>query len=134
MTVAFPAVQPTGCSFTPPSFPISSSRSQSGVRSYRVWASKESDAVLEFDFENISQEAALGILEAYREAKGPVEGLNLPPILFNGITDSDLLAFIKQTDSGLTWHFFEDQPPQLQRVPGRRYTTRVTLRAELRFS
>lgn len=134
MTVNFPEIQPTTCSFTPPSFPITESSSQSGVRSYRIWSSKPSDGILDLGFENITEANADLILTAYIDAKGPVDQLLLPPIIFSGMTNPSLLEKFSQSASGLGWFFLNGEPPPMERVPGRRLSTRVRLRAELRFS
>jgi hypothetical protein len=134
MMVDFPDIQPTSCSFTPPSFPITESRSQSGVRSYRIWAAKKSDGILDLGYENITQFNAGRILAAFNDAKGSIIELLLPPVIFNGITDPVLLSNFSQSGSGLSWFFVNDDPPVIERVPGGRCSTRVRLRAELRFS
>lgn len=135
MTVNFPAIQPTSCSYTPPRFPTTESVSKSGVRSYRIWANKRSDGLLDLAFENINESGAAAILEAFRETKGMAEDLNLPSIIFKSITNSDLLAEFSQSNSSLKWYFINEDPPVIERVQGgKRYTTRVRLRAELRFS
>jgi hypothetical protein len=135
MTIDFPAIQPTECSYTPPRFPTTESVSRSGVRSYRIWANKRSDGFLDLRFENIDQVSAAAILNTFENAKGIVEDLALPSILFNSITNPSLLAEFSQSNSDLKWYFINDEPPIMERVQGgKRYTTRVRLRAELRFS
>jgi hypothetical protein len=134
MTIAFPSIHPTSCSFTPPEWAVTESRSQSGIRSYRIWASKPSDALLDLGFENISEADALLISQAYINAKGAIDDLALPVILFSGITSSAFVNIFSQANSGLTWHFVTGEPPVVERIPGRRYSVRVKLRAELRFS
>lgn len=135
MTVNFPAIQPTACSYTPPRFPTTESVSKSGVRSYRIWGSERSDGTLDLAFENIDEAEAAAILSAFSSTKGFAEDLNLPSIVFKSITNTDLLAEFSQSDSGLKWYFINDEPPSIERVQGgKRYTTRVRLRAELRFS
>lgn len=135
MTVNFPAIQPTACSYTPPRFPTTESVSKSGVRSYRIWGSKRSDGFLDLTFENKTQSETAAILGAFNDAKGMVEDLNLPGIIFNSITDASLLQEFSQSNSDLKWYFINEEPPSIERVQGgKRYTTRVRLRAELRFS
>lgn len=133
MTTSFPSIHPTSCSFTPPEWSITESRSQSGVRSYRIWASKPSDALLDLGFDNISEANALAISQAYINAKGPIDDLSLPSILFSGINSTIFIGIFSQANSGLTWHFVTGEPPVVERVPGRRYSVKVKLRAELRF-
>ena len=131
MTVAFPAIQPTDCAFTPPEFPFTTSVSQSGVRSYRLWGNKASDALLDIKFQNTSEANGAAILNAFKLAKGPVEPLSIPSIIFSGISDSGLIAEISQ--AGANWYFDRDNPPTIERVPGRRVSVAVKLRTELRI-
>jgi hypothetical protein len=133
MTVNFPSIHPTTCSFTPPEWSITESRSQSGVRSYRIWANKPSDALLDLGFDNISETNAFAISQSYVDARGPIEDLILPSILFSGIGNTTFIDIFSQANSGLAWHFIVGEPPVVERVPGRRYSVKVRLRAELRF-
>lgn len=133
MTVAFPAVQPTACSFTPPEWSITESVAQSGVRSYRVWASQPSDAVLDLTFQNINESQAEAIMSAYTATRGPLDDLTIPEVVFNGIRSETFRQLFSQQGTGLRWYFPLGQKPSLERVPGRRYTVKVVLRAELRF-
>jgi hypothetical protein len=89
--------------------------------------------LLDLSFENISEENAFAIVQAHASAKGPIEALVLPSILFSGIVDQLFVNIFSQSQSGLSWHFVNGEPPAIERVPGRRYSTRVRLRAELRF-
>jgi hypothetical protein len=132
MTVNFPAVQPTACKFTPPQYPVTETRAQSGVRSYRLWGNLPSDAVLELQFTNISDFNAGAIVESYLAAKGPLEQVILPAIIFNGIEDETLLQILSQTST--QWFFVNQSAPTVERVPGRRSSVSVQLRAELRIS
>lgn len=135
MSINFPAIQPTACSYTPPRFPTTESVSKSGVRSYRIWANKRSDGLLDLAFENIDQSGAAAILGAFESAKGMVEDVSLPSVVFKSITNTELLAEFSQSGSSLKWYFINEDPPVIERVQGgKRYTTRVRLRAELRFS
>jgi hypothetical protein len=89
--------------------------------------------LLDLSFENISEANALAIVQTHTSAKGPIEALILPSILFSGIVDQLFVNIFSQSQSGLSWHFVNGEPPAIERVPGRRYSTRVRLRAELRF-
>jgi hypothetical protein len=131
MTVNFPAVQPTACAFTPPEFPFTTSVSQSGVRSYRLWGNKASDALLDIEFRNISEANGAAILNAFKQAKGPIEPLTIPSIIFSGVSNSTLIAELSQ--AGASWYFDRDNPPTVERVPGRRVSVAVKLRTELRI-
>jgi hypothetical protein len=133
MTVAFPPIQPTGCSFTPPTWSITESVAQSGVRSYRIWSSKPVDALLDLAYNNITESQAEAITQTYLDAKGPITDLSVPALVFSGITSTTFRNIFSQEGTGLLWYFAQGQPPVMERVPGRRYSTRVSLRAELRF-
>lgn len=131
MSVPFPAIQPTACKFTAPQYAITETRAQSGVRSYRLWSNKPSDAVLELDFTNISNNAAGRIVDCYLAAKGTLTAVTLPSIVFNGVDDQALLRSMSQ--SGMQWFFLNESPPTVERIPGRRASVSVQLRAELRI-
>lgn len=131
MSVLFPAIQPTACKFTAPQYAVGESRSQSGVRSYRLWSSLPSDAVLELQFTNISNIDASKIVDCYLLAKGPLEQVRFPQIIFNGIEDLDLLRILGQADA--RWFFLNQSAPTVERVPGRRASVSVQLRSELRI-
>lgn len=133
MTVDFPAIHPTSCSFTPPRWPITESVSQAGVRSYRVWANKPSDALLDLQFNNISEASAEAIMTAYTSSRSGLDDLSIPAIIFSGIQSQPFIDLLSQSETGLKWYFVYDNPPVVERVPGRRYVIRVLIRAELRY-
>jgi len=132
MTVQFPSIQPTACKFTAPQYPVTETRAQSGVRSYRLWSNLPSDAVLELGFTNISNTDAAKIVECYLIARGPLERVVFPLVIFNGIQDPGLLRILGQTET--QWFFLNQSTPTVERVPGRRASVSVQLRAELRIS
>lgn len=131
MSVTFPSIQPTSCNYTPPEFPFTTSVSQSGVRSYRLWGNKASDALLDIEFRNISEANGAAILDAFKQAKGPIEPLTLPSIIFSGLSNAGLIAELSQSTA--IWYFDRDSPPSLERVPGRKVSVTVQLRTELRL-
>lgn len=134
MTVAFPAIEPTGRSFKAPSFQTSTLTSQSGVVTRRLWASKPSAASLSLEFNNISDDSVTQILSAHYEAKGSVEELELPQIIFNGAS-SALKAWLdtSATNAGLIWCFEEGSTPQVESIAPNRSKVSVKLSAELRM-
>jgi hypothetical protein len=134
MTVNFPAIQPTATSFVMPEWPTSETVSLSGVRSYRLWADKASGAILRLEFANISNANKWAIDTAHQAARGHLEDLSLPAIVFNGVIDAALLAFLQQPGAGTKWYFIKGSPPDGSRVPGRRWTVKVDLRSELRLA
>ena len=134
MAVPFPALTPSSRTFTPPRWPVTSSTSQSGVSTVRLWGSQPSEAGLSLSFRNIEDDSAALILESYRLAKGNVEELTLPTSLFDGA--SALLKEQLNLTAGsysLRWHFPRDNPPQATAVKPGRSDVSVTLVGELRM-
>lgn len=135
MATTFPTVEPTSRSFVSPTWPTKTQASQSGVITRRLWGSRPSRATLNLQFNNISDANASAILNAYNTAKGSVDSLTLPDILFNG-ADSTLTTWLdaSATGAGLLWCFTEGSAPKVESVaPGRSNVT-VSLTAELRMS
>lgn len=133
MTVNFPAIHPTSCSFTPPQWSITESVSQAGVRSYRVWSNRPSDATLDLQFNNISEASAEAIMAAYTSSRSGLDDLTLPPVVFSGMQSQSFKDLFSQYGTGLKWYFVYNNPPVAERIPGRRYSIRVLIRAELRY-
>lgn len=133
MTVSFPSIQPTEDEFVAASWPVTASRSQSGVRSVRAWSSEPSDAGMVLVFANITQTAAGLILKAYDDAKGAIDDLLFPPVVWNNLTDPNLLVYLaRSSNTGLKWYWVS--APSGNRVPGgKRITMRCEFRAELRL-
>ena len=135
MATTFPSIEPTGRSFTAPSWATTTQASQSGVITRRLWGSRPSRATLNVQFNNISDANVSAILSAYNTAQGPIDSLTLPDVLFNG-ADATLKTWLDNsaTGAGLLWCFSEGSPPSVESVaPGRSNVT-VSLTAELRMS
>jgi len=135
MATLFPSIEPTARSFTAPTWPTTTQTSQSGVITRRLWGSRPSRAALALQFNNISDANASAILSAYNKAKGSIDSLTLPSVLFNG-ADAALTTWLdaSATGAGLLWCFTEGSTPQVESVaPGRSNVT-VSLTAELRMS
>ena len=135
MATTFPSIEPTARSFVAPAWQTATQVSQSGVITRRLWGSRPSRATLALQFNNMSDTNTSAILSAYNSAKGSVDSLTLPNILFNG-ADGTLKTWLdgSATGAGLVWCFAEGSPPQVESVaPGRSNVT-VSLTAELRIS
>jgi hypothetical protein len=134
MSVTFPTIEPTSRSFTAPRWPISATRSQSGVTSQRLWGSKPSQAQLALTFDNITDNNAALILQAYNSAKGTITELTLPTVIFNGAS-ANLAGWLNTTSTGagMKW-FFDEEPPSVESVAPNRSSVRLTLVAELRMT
>lgn len=132
MTVQFPAIQPTSHEFVAPEWPITETRSQGGVRSVRLWGSRPSDAGMVLVFANITQAAGAAVLQAHDAAKGRIDDVSFPDLVFKSVSNTDLLSYLRDVGAGIRWYFVA--APQLDRVPGgQRVTARAEFRAELRL-
>lgn len=133
MATAFPAIQPTSRAFRAPQWPVTGLRSQQGMTTLRLWASLPSEGELALGFQNISDDNATLIMAAYESARGPVDNLTLPAIIFNGMS-ANLLTYINNAtiNNGLTWHFSASEAPQLQSITCDIASVSVLLTAQLR--
>lgn len=135
MATAFPEIQPTSRSFVAPAWQTTTETSQSGVITRRLWGSRPSRATLNLQFNNINDTNTSAILSAYNSAKGSVDSLTLPDIIFNG-ADSSLKLWLDSsaTGAGLLWCFTEGSPPQVESIAPGLSNVSVSLTAELRMS
>jgi len=135
MATAFPGIQPTSRSFVAPAWQTTTETSQSGVVTRRLWGSRPSRATLNLQFNNINDTNTSAILSAYNRAKGSVDSLTLPDIIFNG-ADSSLKLWLDSsaTGAGLLWCFTEGSPPQVESIAPGLSNVSVSLTAELRMS
>ena len=135
MATAFPGIQPTSRSFVAPAWQTTTETSQSGVITRRLWGSRPSRATLNLQFNNINDTNTSAILSAYNSAKGSVDSLTLPDIIFNG-ADSSLKSWLDSsaTGAGLLWCFTEGSPPQVESIAPGLSNVSVSLTAELRMS
>lgn len=128
----FPALEPTTRSFTAPTWPINSVKSQSGMVNKRLWGNRPSRATLSMTFENILDAEAAVILNVYNQAKGSLTQITLPSAVVNGMDSALTLSWSTFIgDSGLLWHFSADDPPAVESISQGRSTVRVNLVAEL---
>ena len=134
MAVAFPNIEPTSRNFTAPRWPTTGLTTQSGVTTRRLWGSKPTQAQLQLQFSNITDDNAALIVGAYNEAQGAVTDLILPSAIFNGAS-SNLRGWLDttSTNAGMLW-FFTEEPPTVESVAPNRSSVRVNLVAELRLT
>lgn len=134
MAITFPSIEPTGRGFTAPRWPTSGITTQSGVTTRRLWGSRPSQARLSLSFDNISDDNAALIVQAYNDAKGATTDLTLPAIIFNGAS-GNLTGWLStaSTGAGMKW-FFAEEPPTVESIAPNRSSVRVNLVAELRLT
>ncbi len=134
MSIPFPNIQPSSRRFVAPRWPVTSSKSQSAVVSKRLWGSKPGDGQLSLSFNNIRDDIAGQIVEAYNLAKGSTVEVKLPDSIFEGTKDS-LSTYLKATlkQQGIKWFFKDDEPPDIESVVPGISNVRVNLSGELRL-
>ena len=128
MATNFPELHPTARTYIAPTWPTSGVRSQSGVASKRLWGSLPTRASLSLEFANITDDATTQILEAYRLAKGSCDSLNVPPIVFSGMSE----GVLAEIDADTNLWYFTDTPPTVASVVRGVSTVTVDLQADLR--
>ena len=135
MGIAFPAIEPTAFAFSMPKHPVTSAMSESGVEDHRLWGTVAIRAIIELEFSNILFTQARAILATFSDSYSGLLPLDLPDILFSGITaeDQEWLESIT-TERGLIWSWplGEDAPaPRASLTYRRRCTLPVRLVARL---
>lgn len=134
MSITFPSIEPTARSLAGPKWPITTSTSQSGLTTRRLWGSRPAQAQLSLSFNNITDANASLILQAYNDAKGPMTEVSLPSVVFNGLSSTfQTWLTTAIAGGGMKW-FFTDDPPTSESVSPGRSSVRVNLVAELRLS
>lgn len=127
---AFPSITPTSMDFTAPEFPVKTNSSLSGVISRRLFGNRGSRSVLNMTFDNLTDEVAVEFLDAWNDAKGQIETLTIPSIVFDG-ANSALIAYISDGGDDLNWHF--SSAPQINRVSPGISNVSITLEATRDF-
>lgn len=138
MAIPFPAIEPTAFAFTMPRHPITSSVSEAGVEDQRLWGTVAVGAALELEFGNIRTAQSIEILATFHQSYSGLLELELPDILFAGVTAEDR-AFIDAvtTGAGLRWFWPLGQgapTPKASLTYRHRCTLPVQLQARLQNS
>jgi hypothetical protein len=134
MAVTFPSLTPTSRSFSAPSWPITKIDSQSGVSTTRLWGNIPSKAALTLSFDNISDDNAALIMQAYTSANGSLIDLTLPNTIFAGASATlKNWISVSSVSAQLKWYFSNDQPVSIESVVNGRSSVRVSLVAEIRL-
>lgn len=116
--VAFPALRPTGRSYTPGTYAVNEFKALNGATTRLLYSNRRSDAELDLEFQNITDANAALILANY-ERVGPTGD-------WVSFTSNDgalgsragLTAYLQESGgSGLRWRYAG--PPEVQSVqPG----------------
>ena len=138
MGIAFPAIEPTAFAFTMPRHPVTSAMSESGIEDHRLWGTLAVRGLLDLEFGNIRTDRATAILATFHQSYSGLLALDLPEILFAGVSAADRV-FIESvtTDAGLRWFWpiGQDAPtPRASLTFRQRCSLPVQLQARLQNS
>ena len=138
MAILFPSIEPTAFAFVMPRHPITSAVSEAGIEDQRLWGTVAVGGALELEFGNIRTTNATAILATFHQSYSGLLELELPSILFAGVTAADK-AFIESvtTGAGLRWFWPLGQgapTPRSSLTYRHRCTLPVTLQARLQNS
>jgi hypothetical protein len=138
MGIAFPAIEPTAFAFTMPRHPVTSAMSESGIEDHRLWGTVAVRALLDLEFGNIRTDRATAILATFHQSYSGLLELDLPEILFAGVSAADRV-FIESvtTGAGLRWFWpiGQDAPtPRTSLTFRQRCSLPVQLQARLQNS
>jgi hypothetical protein len=138
MAILFPAIEPTGFAFLMPRHPITSAVSEAGIEDQRLWGTVAVGAGLDLEFGNIRTSQATEILATFHQSYSGLLELELPDILFAGVTTEDR-SFIEliTTGAGLRWFWPLGQgapTPKASLTYRHRCTLPVQLQARLQNS
>lgn len=102
--VPFPNVAPSAIQFTPPSYPLTKSKTQQGTVVTRIWASSPGDARLALEYEVIDDTSAESILAAWDACNGPHFDLYIPLAVL-GTPQGAMQAPLSLAGQKLRWRF-----------------------------
>jgi len=116
--VAFPSVKPTGRSYTPGSYPITDFVALNGATTRMLYGNRRSNAELNLDFQNISDDKAALILQNYERVTPSADWISFTSTDAATGASTSLANYIREVGgSGLRWRYAS--PPQVTGVfPG----------------
>ena len=138
MAILFPSIEPTRFAFGMPRHPVTSAGSEAGTEDQRLWGTVAVNGALELEFGNIRTSQATEILRTFHQSYSGLLELELPSILFAGVT-ADHKTFIESvtTGAGLRWFWPLGQgapTPRSSLTYRHRCTLTVQLQARLQNS
>ena len=112
MPHSFPSVRPSSRSYKPGEYPQTQFEAQNGAKTIMRYGKNRINATLTLGFSNISDADAALILANYEDVNSDWDY-----VTFNGgyatagVTDTSLLAYLKESGSGLKWRY--SAPPSV---------------------
>lgn len=115
-SVPFPNVKPTGRSYSPGTYPTAEFKALNGATTRMLYGNRRSDAELDLEFANISDDNAALILQHYERVVPSEDWVSFPAGTAGA--SAALAGFMQEAHSGLRWRYAE--APQISSiVPGR---------------
>lgn len=125
----FPAITPTGRSFSPGIYPQKTYRSLSGVAIKRTYGNAPSGAQFELEFDNITDENVVTLLDHYRTQTAANSRFRLSGNVTAGMS-STLETRANASIDNLRWEYAS--PPEVRSVRPGINSVRITLTGEIR--
>lgn len=129
MSVQFPAIRPSGRSFTLGGFPTKTYRALSGFTVKRSFGNRAFGYQLSLDFTNIKDALASQLVGHYITTSGGFSRFNLPDAVFAGM-DSSLISQIKEP-AQIRWEYAS--PPEVTSVYRDICNVRIQLVGEIQL-
>ena len=115
---AFPSIKPTSRSYTPGNYPSTNFESLDGTKTHIRYGNKRVNATLQLGFSGITDAQAALILANYEDVNSEWNYVTFDRGYgMAGVTDTDLLGYLKEATSGLKWRY--SAPPSVTSIfPG----------------
>ena len=109
---AFPSIKPTSRSYTPGNYPSTNFESLDGTKTHIRYGNKRVNATLSLGFSNITDADAALILANYEDVNSAWVYVTFDRgYATSGVTDTSLLAYLKESGSSLKWRY--SAPPSV---------------------
>ena len=125
--VAFPAIKPTSRSYSPGTYPSAEFKALNGATTRMLFGNRRSDAELDLEFSNISDDNAALILQHYERVVPSDDWVSFPAGTAGA--SAALAGFMQENTSGLRWRY--SGPPDVRSVIPGRSTVQVTFVGQL---
>jgi hypothetical protein len=127
--ISFPAILPTGRSYTPGTYPQSEFKALNGSTTILRYGNQRSGGELSLDFDNITDAQAAQILSNFERQHAANNWIAFSGS--NGLAGAaaELRAYLGEVVTGLRWRYAE--PPSLTSVRPGRSSVRVKFTAYL---
>ena len=128
--VAFPALKPTSRSYSPGVYPSAEFKALNGATTRMLFGNRRSDAELQLEFGNISDDNAALILQHYERVVPSDDWVGFTSATGSAGASSALAAYLQESGgSGLRWRY--EGPPDVRSVVPGRSTVQVKFIGQL---